>query len=536
DRATARVVKKFITNLSFRDVPIDRNAPAEVNRQLIYTHVNGEVSPYLETPFRTDLVLNSHREFGHLGFPGLCGIVRPRGWWPSMRTDIEEAVKTCPNCQVAQGSRKSLEREEAQHMVTKGERPFQRWGIDLIGRLPTTPNGNRWIITAIDYATGWPVSRAVPDATEEVLAEFLYRDIYAHYGAFAELISDNGPNLLSGAVRHLVALIQARHHTTTPYHPRTNGKVENFNGLVGRMLTKYLMGKPTRLWDEYLTQAVFAARVREHAVSKRSPYYLVYGVHPRVSSDESHPSDTHPQEDREEQIRHLSDARSKANELLLVHAIKKRQIRDTAVTKTSFKPGDWVLVRNEAKKKYENTWFGPYKVLESHPLGTYALAEPQGRVLRNLVNGARLLDANVGDDPRLWASPAGRSALRRAGMKINRPEELRRVLDEVEPPPPTYADLSTFTRAEWQEFKRTGTRREFVGEDVIAEHLIAKTRAQGRKENRQKDDKNAPVLGLPDADEWNSEANDYESEDDTDSVASSGQESTEDAHQEPTPK
>lgn len=418
-------------------------------------------------------------------------------------------------------------------MVTKGERPFQRWGIDLIGRLPTTPNGNRWIITAIDYATGWPVARAVPDATEEVIAEFLYRDIYAHYGAFTELISDNGPNLLSGVVRHFTELIQARHRTTTPYHPRTNGKVENFNGLVGRMLTKYLMGKPTRLWDEYLTQAVFAARVREHTVSKRSPYYLVYGVQARISSDGSSSPDSRSQEDRDEQIRHLSDARSKANELLLVHAIKKQQIRDTAVTKTSFQPGDWVLVRNEAKKKYENTWFGPYKVLQSHPLGTYALAEPQGRVLRNLINGARLLDANVGDDPRLWASPAGRSALRRAGMKINRPEELRKVLDEVEPPPPTYADLSTFTRAEWQEFKRTGMRREFVGEDAIAEHLIAKTRAQGRKKNQQNDGKNAPVLGLPDADEWNSEANDYESEDDTDSVASSGQESTEDAHQEP---
>ena len=46
--------------------------------------------------------------------------------------------------------------------------PFERWGIDLIGRLPTTPNGNNWIITAVDYATGWPVARAVPEATDEV--------------------------------------------------------------------------------------------------------------------------------------------------------------------------------------------------------------------------------------------------------------------------------------------------------------------------------------------------------------------------------
>lgn len=69
------------------------------------------------------------------------------------------------------------------------------------------------------------------------------------------MLSDNGPNLLSGAVRHFAGLLKARHRTTTPYNPRTNGKVENFNGLIGRTLTKYLMGEPTRVWDEFLTKA-----------------------------------------------------------------------------------------------------------------------------------------------------------------------------------------------------------------------------------------------------------------------------------------
>jgi hypothetical protein len=56
-------------------------------------------------------------------------------------------------------------------MVKKGIQPFERWGVDLIGRLPVTPNGNKWIITAIDYATGWPVAKAVPDATDEAAAD-----------------------------------------------------------------------------------------------------------------------------------------------------------------------------------------------------------------------------------------------------------------------------------------------------------------------------------------------------------------------------
>ena len=58
--------------------------------------------------------------------------------------------------------------------------------VDLIGRLPKTMDGNRWIITAIDYATGWPIAKAIPKATEEVIAEFIYDEIYMHYGACHE--------------------------------------------------------------------------------------------------------------------------------------------------------------------------------------------------------------------------------------------------------------------------------------------------------------------------------------------------------------
>jgi hypothetical protein len=59
-----------------------------------------------------------------------------------------------------------------------------------------TLNGNKWIIIAIDYTTSWPVIKAVPNATNEAIEEFLHEEIFVNYGAFDELVSDNGRNLL----------------------------------------------------------------------------------------------------------------------------------------------------------------------------------------------------------------------------------------------------------------------------------------------------------------------------------------------------
>jgi hypothetical protein len=116
-----------------------------------------------------------------------------------MARDIRAFVQSCPNCQIAQRQRTNQEREYARLPTNQYIEPFQRWGIDLIRILPTTPQGNRWILTAINYATGWPIAKALQAATEEAIAEFIFREIYLHFGAPQEIFTDGGKNLWGGA-------------------------------------------------------------------------------------------------------------------------------------------------------------------------------------------------------------------------------------------------------------------------------------------------------------------------------------------------
>src|SRR5437667_789210 len=106
-----------------------------------------------------------------------------------------------------------------------------------------------------------------------------------HYGAPQEKFTDGGKNLWGGVVQRYLENIKTLHKSTSPYHPRTNGKVERLNGIMGTMIGKILLNKPTKLWDLYLDQALFACRIRTHSTSKTSPFYLLYGTHPHLIGD-----------------------------------------------------------------------------------------------------------------------------------------------------------------------------------------------------------------------------------------------------------
>ena|SRR5436309_794407 len=128
---------------------------------------------------------------------------------------------------------------------------------------------------AVDYATGWLLAKALPDAMEDAIPEFIFQEIYMHYGAPQEIFTDGGKNLWGGTFQQYLAKIKTIHKGTSPYQPRTNGKVESLNGLISNMLTKMLLSKSTKLGDLYLDQALFVAHIQTHAMTKKLPFYLI---------------------------------------------------------------------------------------------------------------------------------------------------------------------------------------------------------------------------------------------------------------------
>ena len=51
-------------------------------------------------------------------------------------------------------------------------------GIDLIGPLPITPGGNKYIVTMIDYFSKWPEAAPLQDKTAAGVANFIFNTIF----------------------------------------------------------------------------------------------------------------------------------------------------------------------------------------------------------------------------------------------------------------------------------------------------------------------------------------------------------------------
>ena len=355
--------------------------------------------PFVTFNKRADLVEDFHSGYGHTGTTTIYSLMKTRWWWPAMKDDISCWLKLCSQCQL--GSRAEKNVHHAPMKPLEVPAPFARWHLDFIGELPITANGNRWILVAVDYATNWPIVRALPDATGVNIVKFIYEEIVLKFGCPLEIITDRGANFMSKVLQQYTTLIRAKHGFTSAFHPRSNAKCERFNQTFKNMLIKYAHGT-VHSWDDYIDKALFACRVRKHDTTGYSPFYLTYGMHPVIPGDASKPfvtelTETDPEllaENAMVHLRKLREARATATTEMKKQALRDKARWDAAMgTKMTqiFTVGDHVLLRQENKRGLEYNWMGPYKVIARNlDFNTYKIEEVDGKVYSSWVHTDRL--------------------------------------------------------------------------------------------------------------------------------------------------
>lgn len=104
------------------------------------------------------------------------------------------------------------------------------WGIDVIGRIdPTTSNGHRFILVAIDYFTKWVEAVSYANVTRQVVGRFITKETICRYGVPNKIITDNGSNRNNKMMKEIYQSFKIEHHNSSPYRTKMNGDVKASN-------------------------------------------------------------------------------------------------------------------------------------------------------------------------------------------------------------------------------------------------------------------------------------------------------------------
>ena len=85
---------------------------------------------------------------GHLGISKTLGRVRERYYWIGCRQDVQPWCCNCDTCATRNGPQKKIKAPMAQHNVGA---PMERIAIDVLGPLPTSESGNKYLLIVADY-------------------------------------------------------------------------------------------------------------------------------------------------------------------------------------------------------------------------------------------------------------------------------------------------------------------------------------------------------------------------------------------------
>ena len=324
---------------------------------------------------------------GHLSKVKTTNRILQRFYWPTVYRDVARYCRACIACQKASGRRPMKAPLIPLPIIAQ---PFSRIAMDIIGPLPKSRNGNRYVLVVCDYATRYPEAVALRSIDAATIAEELVK-IFSRVGIPHEILTDQGANFTSQLLTELYRMLHIRPIRTTSYHPQTDGLVERFNHTLKFMLRKSLGGKrkSTKDWDVLLPYLLFAYREVPQASTGFSPFELLYGHVVRGPLDILSESWQGRKKSEESVVSHILTIRERLGEMkkMADMNLKKAQQQQKLWYDQSreFKKDDMVLLLlPTTTNKLLAKWQGPYRVIGRVGKANYLIDMPDHQKTRRI--------------------------------------------------------------------------------------------------------------------------------------------------------
>jgi ribonuclease HI len=311
---------------------------------------------------------------GHWGFFKTYWKIRRSFYWKGMHRDVFDYCNNCKLCQTGKRSRDNHAPSPGNIEVTH---PMHVVSIDLVGKLPEGPNGEKEIMVATDIFTGYVWASALVKSSAPACALALEEEVFLTAGVCEILRHDRDQRFEGELFRTLNRALGVTSRATLAYNPRANGHVELKNKLVIQVLRLYCEDINQRDWPLHLKAVCFAINVSFDAERGDTPFYLFHGWDAKTTMEAMFPT---PREvsgnfDAKEWRRRTNVVYYQVRNLVQRHYRERQLLRAAKTEKLvrgkPFNVGDrvWVYAQNVKleNRKLAHMWVGPYRIKEVSP-------------------------------------------------------------------------------------------------------------------------------------------------------------------------
>ena len=159
------------------------------------------------------------------------------------------------------------------------------WEVDLVGPLPTSKGGKRFILTMIDHFSRYSEVEVLEDKQASRVCEALEGKLLARHGVPKMILSDNGREFKNELIEEWCTKRGIGWKFGSPYAPTTTGAVERFNQTLLRKLRR-LSGFGVKDWEECVEADWFACVISLSRPIGMTPFEVHHGQLPVWPLDE----------------------------------------------------------------------------------------------------------------------------------------------------------------------------------------------------------------------------------------------------------
>lgn len=307
---------------------------------------------------------HDHKLGGHQGSTKTYQRIKRQYRWPNMKKDIENYVKSCQVCQLNKSGKST---KMAMVLSMPANYPFEKIYLDVVGPLPVTEKGNKYILSIMDDLSRYMNCYPIPDQEADTISETFVTQVLGHHKTPKIVLTDQGRNFLSEIFKKTCNLFGIKKIQTTAYHPQTNGALERHHKTLADYLRTFSRSNPDK-WDTLLPYAMYVHNNSPNASTRIAPNDCLFGYISRMPTKiRKNPGMQYNFDCNYNNMYHeihkvwqwVQDNQEEYKKLTKIYYDKK-------IYEQTFLPGNKVYVRNEARKhKLAPLWTGPHEIVET---------------------------------------------------------------------------------------------------------------------------------------------------------------------------